>query len=201
MGFVSDSDEDDFEDDGGLRGAYAVVHSLPDRPVVACTIFTEDNSPLAHRQWILRPDGVHISCTCTRDGRPLKVRANADGTTEIAQQPSEDCSETIAPEPIETIHEQLTGEIEAFADDWGTRPIRFLFKEGSKETPTRSLKLTGLWLDEDALDLAAATWYISEGERIIDQIEETAGDLESVRLKFPADDSIRRTFPGQLERP
>jgi hypothetical protein len=190
MGSTPMDEDDDFEDFEPLEGAYAVVHSLPDRPVVACTIFTEDDAPLAHRQWSLEPDGVHVVCTCTQDGRPLKVRANTDGTTEIAQQSSGDCSEVIAPEPVEAIHEQLTAEIESFCDDWGTRPVRYLFREGTKEVPTRRLKLTGLWLDEDALDLSAATWYITEGERLLDQIEESVGDLDAVRGRFPppADD-------------
>ena len=66
-------------------GAYAVVHSLPDRPVIACTVFSEEDKPLAHRQWVLEPDGIHIYCACSHDGRPLKVRANNDGTTEISE--------------------------------------------------------------------------------------------------------------------
>ena len=46
------------------------------------------------------------------------------------------------------------------------------------------LRLSSLWNDEDALDYAAASWYIIEGERLLDEIEETAGDLENVRKKW-----------------
>lgn len=176
--------DEDEEADDGLRGAYAVVHALKERPVIACTIFTETDAPLAHRQWVLEPDGVHIYCACSHDNRPLKVKANPDGTTEITEPFHDDCSETIAPEPIDGIHGQLTREIEGFADDWSTRPIRYYFSEGKRETPTRTLKLSSLWSDEDALDYAAATWYVIEGERLLDEIEETAKDLEKVRKKW-----------------
>lgn len=183
-------DDDEFPDFDLPTGSYAVVHSLPDRPVVAATIFDEADSPIAHRQWILQPDGIHVVGSCTPDGRPLKVRANPDGTTEIAEAFCEDCAEVIAPEPVESIHEQLVAEVEAFADDWGTRPIRYYFREGAKEAATRGLRLTGLWLDEDALDLAAATWYIAEGERLLDDIEQASGDLEKIRSKFPLTPSL-----------
>lgn len=177
-------DEDDEDEEEEPRGAYAVVHSLPDRPVIACTVFNEKDAPIAHRQWVLEPDGIHIYCACAHDKRPLRVRANPDGTTEIAEPFHDECNETIAPEPIDSIHTQLTKEIEGFADDWGTRPIKYYFKEGKKESPTRSLRLAGLWQDEDALDYAAATWYIIEGERLLDEIEQTAKDLENVRRKW-----------------
>lgn len=183
-------DDDTFEAFEPIQGAYAVVHSLPDRPVVACTIFNQSDAPIGHRQWVLRPDGIHVVCACTQDGRPLKVRANPDRTTEIAEAFCEDCAEVVAPEPLDSIHEQMTVEIEAFADEWGTRPIRYYFREGAKEAPTRSLKLAGLWIDEDALDLAAATWYVAEGERLLDQIEETSGDLQKIRDKFPLDPQL-----------
>lgn len=166
------------------QGAYAVVHSLPDRPVIACTIFSSKDSPVAHRQWVLEPDGVHVYCACSQDGRPLKVRANPDGTTEIAEPWHDEGGEAIAPEPIDSIHAQMIKEIEAFADDWDTRPIKYYFMEGGKEVETRTLRLAGLWLDEDALDYSAATWYIIEGERLLDEIEETARDLEGVRKKW-----------------
>lgn len=179
---MEDDDLDVFEP---IHGSYVVVHSLPDRPVVAATVFDESDAPIAHRQWILQPDGIHVVGSCTPDGRPLKVRANPDGTTEIAEAFCEDCAEVIAPEPVESIHEQLTGEVEAFADDWGTRPIKYYFREGAKEVATRGLRLTGLWLDEDALDFAAASWYIAEGERLLDEIEESTGDLEKIRQRFP----------------
>jgi hypothetical protein len=177
-------DEHDHDEHDHPQGAYAVVHSLPDRPVLACTIFSEEEKPLAHRQWVLEPDGVHIYCACSHDGRPLKVRANSDGTTEISEPFHDDCSETIAPEPIDGIHEQMTKEIERFSDDWDTRPIKYYYMEGKKEVPTRRLKLSGLWTDEDALDYSAATWNIIEGERLLDEIEESAGDLESIRKKW-----------------
>jgi len=180
---TDDEDEDD-ERREFQGGSYAVVHSLKDRPVVACTIFNDKDSPIAHRQWVLEPDGVHIYCACGKDGRPVKVRANPDGTTEIVEPFHDECSETIAPEPVDSIQRQLTQEIEAFADDWGTRPIKFYHKEGSRETLTRRLRLSGLWTDEDALDYAAATWYIIEGERLLDEIEKTAKDLENVRKKW-----------------
>lgn len=179
-------DWDDAEEDEPIHGAYAVVHSLPDRPIVACTVFSDKDMPLGHRQWTLRGDGIHVSCSCSRDGRPLRVKANADGTTEIAEPAEEECGETIAPEPLESIHEQMTHEIESFADDWDTRPIRYFFREGAKEVRTRSLKLAGLWLDEDALDYSAAVWYVAEGERVLSEIEEATGDLEKIKGKFNA---------------
>lgn len=176
--------EDDEDDDDLPSGSYATVHSLRDRPLVACTIFNDKDSPIAHRQWVLEPDGVHIYCACGKNGRPVKVRANPDGSTEIVEPFHDECSETIAPEPIDSIQRQITQEIESFADDWGTRPIKYLHKEGSKEVPSRRLKLQGLWQDEDALDYAAATWYIIEGERLLDEIEKTTKDLEAVRKKW-----------------
>ncbi|HLE47103.1 MAG TPA: hypothetical protein VI818_02310 [Candidatus Thermoplasmatota archaeon] len=196
------ADEDVDEDQP--QGAYAVVHSLPDKPVLACTVFSEEEKPLAHRQWVLEPDGIHIYCACSHDGRPLKVRANSDGTTEISEPFHDDCSETIAPEPIDSIHEQMTKEIEGFADEWDTRPIKYYFMEGKKEVATRRLRLTGLWNDEDALDYSAATWYIIEGERLLDEIEETVGDLEQVRKRW--DGSVKpsmaaRRIPEFEEKP
>lgn len=176
-------DEEDDEDEAP-GGAYAVVHALANRPVVACTIFNEKDQPIAHRQWVLEPDGVHIHCACGRNGRPVKVRANPDGTTEIVEPFHDECSETIAPEPGDSIHRQMTQEVEAFADDWSTRPIRYFVKDGTKETPTRRLKLSGLWTDDDALDYAAASWYIVEGERLLDEIEKSSGELEAVRKKW-----------------
>lgn len=200
---MANNTDDDFSE--RPRGAYAVVHSLPDKPVLACTIFSEDEKPLAHRQWVLEPDGIHIYCACSHDGKPIKVRANTDGTTEISEPFHEECSETIAPEPIDSIHDQMTKEIESFADDWETRPIKYYYMEGKKETSTRRLRLAGLWNDEDALDYAAASWYIIEGERLLDEIEETAGDLEGVRKKWegggakPAERP--RRIPEFQERP
>lgn len=178
-------EEDDDEDRREFQGgSYATVHSLKDRPVVACTVFNEKDAPIAHRQWVLEPDGIHIYCACGRDGKPVKVRANPDGTTEIVEPFHDECSETIAPEPIDSVQRQLTQEIEAFADDWGTRPIKYYHKEGAREHQTRRLRLAGLWTDEDALDYAAATWYIIEGERLLDEIEKTAKDLDLVRKKW-----------------
>lgn len=192
-------DEDWDDDDFPLRegGAYAVVHTLTDRPVVACTIFGKRDAPIAHRQWVLEPDGIHIHCACGKDGKPVKVKANPDGTTEIVEPFHDECSETIAPEPIDTIHRQLTQEIEAFADDWGTRPIRFYAKDGAKEKPTRRLKLAGLWTDEDALDYAASTWYIMEGERLLDEIEKSSGDLEAIRAKWDVPAAKAETSTGR----
>lgn len=199
---VSRVSDEDFED--RPQGAYAVVHSLPDRPVIACTIFSEDEKPLAHRQWVLEPDGIHIYCACSHDGRPLKVRANSDGTTEISEPFHDDCSETIAPEPIDSIHEQLSKEVEGFADEWDTRPIKYYSMEGKKEVPSRRLKLSGLWLDEDALDYSAATWYIIEGERLLDEIEESVGELEAVRKKWEGGQKAMpapKAIPDYEERP
>ncbi len=177
--------DDDEEDEAPVEsGSYAVVHALADRPVIACTIFNVKDSPIAHRQWVLEPDGVHIYCACGKDGRPVKVRANPDGTTEIVEPFHDECSETIAPEPVDSIQRQMTQEVEAFCDDWGTRPIKFFAKEGTKETSTRRLKLGGLWGEEDVLDYAAATWYIIEGERLLDEIEKASGDLEAIRKKW-----------------
>jgi hypothetical protein len=197
-------DFDDEAEDRELRGgSYAVVHTLKERPVVACTIFNEKDAPIAHRQWVLEPDGIHIYCACGRDGRPVKVRANPDGSTEIVEPFHDECSETIAPEPIDSIHRQLSQEIEAFADDWETRPIKYVHKEDNRELPSRRLRLSGLWQDEDALDYAAATWYIIEGERLLDEIERTAKDLETVRKKWdhPAGKlPERRGFLGVGER-
>lgn len=190
--------EDDDAEEEAPTGAYAVVHSLPDRPVVACTIFNERDAPIAHRQWVLEPDGVHIYCACGRDGKPVKVRANPDGTTEIVEPFHDECNETIAPEPIDSIHRQLVQEVESFADDWGTRPIKYYFREGTKEVPTRTLRLGGLWQDEDALDYAAATWYIIEGERLLDEIEESVKDLEAVRKKW---DAVSSTTNLQAKHP
>lgn len=187
-------DDEDFSE--RPRGAYAVVHSLPDKPVIACTVFSEEEKPLAHRQWVLEPDGIHIYSAHSDDGRPLKVRANSDGTTEIAEPFHDECMETIAPEPIDSIHDQVTKEIEAFSDDWETRPIKYYYMEGKKEVPTRRLRLSGLWNDEDALDYAAASWYIIEGERLLDEIEESAGDLDRVRKKWEG----AATGPAQRPR-
>lgn len=199
-----DVDDDEDDDEEGPTGTYAVVHSLPDRPVVACTIFNDKDAPIAHRQWVLEPDGIHIYCACGRDGKPVKVRANPDGTTEIVEPFHDECSETIAPEPMDSVHRQLTQEVEAFADDWGVRPIKFFHKEGSKETQTRRLKLSGLWSDEDALDYAAATWYIIEGERLLDEIEKSSKDLEAVRKKWDGTAApvreVKRTPRGSQDK-
>src|SRR5687767_4206860 len=113
---------DDEEDDGEdlPMGSYATVHSVRDRPLVACTVFNDKDAPIAHRQWVLEPDGIHIYCACGKNGRPVKVRANPDGSTEIVEPFHDECSETIAPEPIDSIQRQITQEVEAFADDWGT---------------------------------------------------------------------------------
>lgn len=183
-GREEDDDDDDEDENDRTSGAYAVVHSLTDKAVVACTIFSEKNAPIAHRQWVLESDGIHIYCACGRDGKPVKVRANPDGTTEIVEPFHDECSETIAPEPADSIQRQMTQEVEAFADDWSTRPMKFFVKDGGKETSTRRLRLSGLWVDEDALDYAAATWYIIEGERLLDEIEKSAGDLERIRKKW-----------------
>lgn len=184
MGSPEDFDDDEDDDEDTEEGSYAVVHALSDRPVVACTVFNKKDAPIAHRQWVLEPDGVHIYCAAGHDGKPVKVRANPDGTTEIAEPFHDECNETIAPEPIDSIHRQMTSEIESFCDDWGTRPVKYFHKDGKKEVPSRRLKLAGLWIDEDALDYAAATWYIIEGERLMDEIEKTSKDLEKVRKKW-----------------
>lgn len=194
-------DDEDEDRDVVKGGSYAVVHSLRERPVIACTVFNEKDQPIAHRQWVLEPDGIHIYCACGKDGKLVKVRANPDGSTEIVEPFHDECSETIAPEPIDSIQRQLTQEVESFADDWGTRPIRFVYKDAGLESPTRRLKLTGLWQDEDALDYAAATWYIIEGERLLDEIEKTAKDLEVVRRKWEgAGSTIRPPERKGLER-
>src|SRR5690349_5109245 len=98
---AKDERDDHDDDEEGPHGAYAVVHSLPERAVIACTIFSDDEKPLAHRQWVLEPDGIHIYTAHSEDGRPLKVRANPDGTTEISEPFHDECQETIAPEPID----------------------------------------------------------------------------------------------------
>lgn len=199
------AEEEGEDEDEGPRGAYAVVHSMPEKPVIACTIFSEEEKPLAHRQWVLEPDGIHIYSAHSENGRPLKVRANPDGTTEIAEPFHDECMETVAPEPIDSIHDQMTKEMESFADDWETRPIKYYAMEGQKEVPTRRLKLTGLWNDEDALDYAAASWYVIEGERLLDEIEEGSGDLENIRKKWDGvtakPSQQARRIPDFEERP
>lgn len=197
---ATDDEDDEDERREFQGGSYAAVHSLKERPVVACTIFNDKDAPIAHRQWVLEPDGIHIYCACGKDGRPVKVRANPDGSTEIVEPFHDECSETIAPEPIDSIQRQLSQEIESFADDWETRPIKFYHKEGSRESQTRRLRLSGLWTDEDALDYAAATWYIIEGERLLDEIEKTAKDLDAVRKKWdqaPVKTTERREFRAE----
>ena len=200
MAHAEDVDDDEAHDDVPA-GSYAVVHSLKDRAVIACTIFNDKDAPIAHRQWVLEPDGVHIHCACGKDGRPVKVKANPDGTTEIVEPFHDECSETIAPEPLDSIHRQLSQEVESFADDWGVRPIRYHVKDGATEEPTRRLRLMGLWQDEDALDYAAATWYIIEGERLLDEIEKSSGDLERIRKKWEGTPARRpASRPGRARR-
>src|SRR5581483_10488944 len=88
-------DDEDEGSDEEAKGSYAVVHSMGDRPVIACTIFDQREAPIAHRQWVLEPDGIHIYCACGKDGKPVKVKANPDGSTEIIEPFHDECSETI----------------------------------------------------------------------------------------------------------
>jgi len=120
-----------------IRGAKLEVVIYAHEPVVAATVLSSGNKPIASRAWSLEEDGVVVTCQCEKRNCP------ANDTV-------------FEPANSSAIEVQMEGQIEWFRDEYSvpSRRVAFFTYAHDNLRPLPRLALRGEWKDDQVLSAA-----------------------------------------------